>query len=239
MSLSRFVIAGLLLSSVAASAGCASEEGAKEEVDLATTQSELKLSGVRYLGWMYNGETRTVSYSNPPAFRAYGFEARGGDEITVNVTSTWGDAMGWITDSTYEILAFNDDASSSTLNSRVRYKVPAGTPSTSYRIVFRDYGYYTENFTVSLSIRSTVTCSYSGKSYAVGATFPASDGCNTCTCNSTGSVTCTRLSCSCNPANEPWRHYVGTPLQCMQIRFTCPGNMQMFSNSCGCGCQYY
>ena len=38
-------------------------------------------------------------------------------------------------------------------------------------------------------------CVYEGKSYADGAGFPASDGCNTCSCND-GEVGCTLLGCS-------------------------------------------
>ena len=38
-------------------------------------------------------------------------------------------------------------------------------------------------------------CTYNGKSYASGAAFPASDGCNTCSCQD-GSVTCSLLGCS-------------------------------------------
>jgi hypothetical protein len=37
-------------------------------------------------------------------------------------------------------------------------------------------------------------CTYEGKSYASGATFPAGDGCNTCSCQD-GSVACTLVGC--------------------------------------------
>lgn len=40
-----------------------------------------------------------------------------------------------------------------------------------------------------------VTCSYGGKTYHPGDSFPAGDGCNTCGCDSDGSVGCTLMWC--------------------------------------------
>lgn len=106
MSLSRFVVAGLLVTAFAAVAGCSTTEGSgKDEETFEATESELKLSGTRYLGKIKSGETRSGHYSAPPTYRSYGFDAKGGDEITVDVTSVYGDAMGWITDSSYTVLA--------------------------------------------------------------------------------------------------------------------------------------
>ena len=62
--------------------------------------------------------------------------------------------MGWITTSAFDVLAANDDASLATLDSKVIYKVPAGTASRAYRIVFRDYDLLDATFTVKLTIKS-------------------------------------------------------------------------------------
>jgi hypothetical protein len=240
MSSSRFVISGLLIAAFAAVAGCSSQsESGKEQEDVASTESELKLSGTRYLGKIANGETRSGYYYAPPTYRSYGFDAKGGDEVTVDIKSVYGDAMGWITDSTYNVLAHNDDASGSTLDSKVKYKVPAGQASRSYRIVFRDYDMLEATFNTKLSIRSTApsTCNYGGQSYQQGDSFESIDGCNTCNCGSNGSVGCTKMACTCNPATETHRNYVGTPQQCMLIRYTCVAGQVPFSNSCGCGCE--
>ena len=241
MSFSRFVVSGLLVAAIAAVTGCSSEESgsAKGEENVAVTESELKLTGTRYLGKLKSGETRTGYYYAPPTYRSYGFDATGGDEITVDVKSVYGDGMGWITDSNYNVLAFNDDASRSTLDAKVMYKVPVGQPSKSYRIVFRDYDLLEATFSVTLNIKSTVpaTCSYDGQTYQAGDEFEATDGCNTCTCGSGGSVGCTKKACVCNPAAEPHRTYVGTPQQCMLIRYSCPAGQVLFSNNCGCGCE--
>jgi hypothetical protein len=45
-----------------------------------------------------------------------------------------------------------------------------------------------------------VTCTYGGKGYALGATFPAMDGCNTCMCGVGGAVACTEKACPSTPA---------------------------------------
>ena len=218
-------------------AGCSSSTATpKDNID--SYESELRLVTPRYVGEIANGETKTNYYYNPPRFRAFGFTAKGGDEITADVKSVNGDAMGWITTSVYDVLASNDDASPSTLDSKVVYKIPAGTPSTSYRIVFRDYDLLNATFSVSLSVASTaVTCSYNGETYTPGATFPATDGCNTCSCSTSGTAACTKQACVCNPDAEPWRNYVGTAASCLTILYHCPATKRSFRNACGCGCE--
>jgi hypothetical protein len=42
---------------------------------------------------------------------------------------------------------------------------------------------------------AAATCSYAGHTYAVGARFPETNGCNTCTCEADGQVACTLLGC--------------------------------------------
>jgi hypothetical protein len=41
----------------------------------------------------------------------------------------------------------------------------------------------------------TVTCDYLGKVVPVGTSFPSADGCNTCSCQTTGDVLCTLRAC--------------------------------------------
>ncbi|XP_078330109.1 uncharacterized protein LOC111117500 isoform X2 [Crassostrea virginica] len=38
-------------------------------------------------------------------------------------------------------------------------------------------------------------CEYNGRRYREGERFPSSDGCNTCTCGSSGQVGCTEMAC--------------------------------------------
>jgi hypothetical protein len=235
---SRIVLVAGLVAGLAAMTGCSASEGLPKE-DVESYESELRLSSPRYLGPIANGETKTNYYFNPPRYRAFGFYAKGGDEITADVKSLEGDAMGWITNSSFEVLAANDDASTTTYDSKVVYTVPAGTASKAYRIVFRDYALLDATFTVKLSIRSAaaVACSYGGKTYEGGASFPSADGCNTCSCAPSGAVACTERACACNPDAEAWRNYIGTPTTCQTIRYTCASGKRSFQNACGCGCE--
>jgi hypothetical protein len=237
-SFSGLVIAGFV-SAVSALTGCSSSDAPQKE-DVDSYESELRLAGPRYLGQIANGETKTNYYYNPPKYRAYGFYAKGGDQITADVKSVNGDGMGWITTSAFDVLAANDDANSSTLDAKVTYTVPAGTASRAYRIVFRDYDLLDATFTVKLTVKSAAatTCSYDGATYDVGDSFPSTDGCNTCSCSSSGNATCTKKAClACDPDNEPWRNYVGTPTTCQTIRYVCAATQRSFQNSCGCGCE--
>jgi hypothetical protein len=68
-------------------------------------------------------------------------------------------------------------------------------------------------------------CSYDGKSYPAGSTFPSRDGCNTCSCDGSGSLFCTEIACS--------------PLACLYEGTTyMPGDSFPAAdgcNTCGCG----
>lgn len=240
MSLRGFAIFGFVAVGLGL-VGCSSEATNADKESVESYESELRQADIRYLGPISSGQTKTHSYSYPPVYRAYGFSAKGGDEITVDVkSSNGGDAMGWITSSNYQThYAANDDASSSTLDSKVVYKVPAGTTSREYRAVFRDYDLLNASFTVKLTIKSAaaVTCSYNGNTYSPGASFPSTDGCNTCNCGTTGTVGCTKMACACNPETETNRRYIGTPTSCQFIRFACDSDEHYFSNACGCGCE--
>jgi hypothetical protein len=46
-------------------------------------------------------------------------------------------------------------------------------------------------------------CKYDGKGYSINESFPATDGCNTCTCDKTGSVSCTEIACNHDAGAAP------------------------------------
>jgi len=235
MSFVRYAVVAAAVVGLAA-VGCSSSSGSKEEESVDSAQNELKLYGTRYLGKIYSGESRTGTYDNPPRYRSYGFDAKGGDEITIDVKSVYGDAVTFLSNSTYNVLTQNDDANANTLDSHIFYKLAAGKPLASYRIVFRDYDLLDATFTVKLSIKSApATCFYNNKTYQEGATFPSADGCNTCNCGPAG-VGCTKKACVCDPANEPNNNYVGTPTQCATLLYNCQSGWVPFQNACGCGC---
>jgi len=66
-------------------------------------------------------------------------------------------------------------------------------------------------------------CTYDGKSYARGDTFPATDGCNSCSCDEAGLVACTQRGCpSCESISATYGELMeraercdpGQPNQC-------------------------
>ena len=86
------------------------------------------------------------------------------------------------------------------------------------------------------------TCQYNGMTHPVGASFPATDGCNTCNCRESG-VACTEMACKaaptgCSPDKEPNRDYkMRNPETCKTALFRCPEGKKAFFNTCGCGCE--
>ena len=238
MASMRFLASSLAVCLFVAAAGCATETG-EDDDEISTNDDELKLVGIRYLGRIFNGETRTTKFWAPPRYRSYGFDAKGGDDITVEVKSIGGDAIAYITDSKYNVLAWNDDAERFVFDAKVRYTVPQDKPLETYRIVFADYAATTGTFSVSLTITSPrpPVCTYGTHGYYAGDEFMAADGCNTRTCGPTGAVTCTKKVCACDPAREPWRTYKHTPQECITLRPSCVPPQFPFSNPCGCGCE--
>lgn len=101
-----------------------------------------------FLGTLsYGQQSWLVSYKNPPRYRAFAFTAAAGDQVEVDVRSTNGDAMAWVTDADLAVLGFNDDASSSTFDARVTLEMPAAG---TFYILFREYGHQSATFRVSL-----------------------------------------------------------------------------------------
>jgi hypothetical protein len=80
-------------------------------------------------------------------------------------------------------------------------------------------------------------CDYGGALYEEGESFPADDGCNTCSCGSDGRVMCTLKACLC-PDEDPTRTYVSRDREeCTRIDFRCLNSERQFTDTCGCGCE--
>jgi hypothetical protein len=220
---------------VSALAACTTQDASSGKEDVGSYESDLKLSSPRYLGPIANGQTITAYYYDPPRYRSFGFYARGGDQITVDISSYYGDAMGWITTSSYDVLAANDDASYATLDSKVTYTVPEGKPKRAYRIVFRDYDLLDATFSVSLSIQSASADDGDGDGDGDGET----DGDGSTSGGTSSGGSSSGGTPACDPSSEPNRSYIGTPSTCPAIRFSCPAGQRSFSNACGCGCERY
>lgn len=138
-------------------AGCA---GTKPELD--DTFSDLagadeksdKFTGkFSLVGSLDYGQTSAaVAYKNPPKYRAFKFGGSRGDVVDIDVTSTKGDAVTFLLDNAFNIVAKNDDASASTLDSHITATLPGNrNPDiVTYYIAFRDYNLKAASFKVTL-----------------------------------------------------------------------------------------
>ncbi len=105
--------------------------------------SKLKLAG----NLTYGAPPLKVKYSKTPLYRGVTFTGSVGDPVDIWVRSTVGDAVSWLLDSSYKVVAKNDDASSSTADSHLTATLSkAGT----FYVVFRDYNYGSHYFTVEV-----------------------------------------------------------------------------------------
>jgi uncharacterized protein (TIGR00730 family) len=118
------------------------------------------------------GDSSSVLYKAPP-YAAFTFSGDANDKITLDVTSTNGDAVTWLLDAGMNILAQNDDADSSTTASHIDATLPmAGM----YYVVVRDYYKASHYFTVKLGGTSSsrhidlteAKCTAGNKFYAGG-----------------------------------------------------------------------
>lgn len=224
----------------AALAGCSQDSSDSSEEEAAEVgDSALAQQRPRLLGTITSGATKTGYYYTPPQPRAWAFHAKAGDLITIDVSSDTGDAIAYLTDDRYNVIAYNDDFRKVSRNAQIVYQLPATTQATSFRIVFADYDALPAPFDVALAVDtggSGGACTYGSTIYHVGEHWPARDGCNTCTCG-VGGVDCTKNVCACNPDSEPDKIYMYTPEQCLTVHVTCSGGLQPFQNDCGCGCK--
>ena len=225
-----------LVAAFAVLAGCSQDAPETETVEAG--ESELAQQRPRLLGTITSGDVKTGSYYSPPQPRAWAFHAQAGDTVTIDVTSNVGDAIAYLTDDRYNVIAYNDDFRQTTRNAQIVYTLPRTVQSTSFRIVFADYDALPAPFDVALSIDTSAgaVCTYGPNVYHVGDHWKAGDGCNTCTCG-LGGIDCSKSVCACNPDREPDKIYMYTPEQCLTVHVTCAHGFEPFTNDCGCGCR--
>ena len=106
----------------------------------------------------YGQTSSTTKYTKTPRYRAFKFAGNEGDQVDVWVRSgDGGDAVTWVLDNGFHVLASNDDADDTTFDSHVSVALPANASATHY-IVFRDYYTDTAHFTVDLANTAAPSC---------------------------------------------------------------------------------
>jgi hypothetical protein len=129
-------------------AGCsgAPRDGADSSSESASALRTLDDS--EKVGSIAYGDTKTVSYTGVPLYRALSFSAHAGDSVDLWVRSTSGDARAWLVNPSWKTIASNDDAGGGTKNSHIATTI--GTDGTHW-IVFREADREDATFNVSLS----------------------------------------------------------------------------------------
>jgi len=188
-------------------AGCAEEKepvtDTFEHLAGLDEKSDIFSTNWRLVGSLSYGQTSgNVPYANPPRYRAYKFAGAAGDEVDVWVKSTnGGDAVAWVLDDSFRVLGSNDDAEDAdTLDAHIVTTLRANTRPgiVTYYVVFRNYSVGVRANSVHFRVvlkKKRNGCDYEGRHYPEGASFPASDGCNSCSCGPGGLVACTKRLC--------------------------------------------
>jgi hypothetical protein len=115
------------------------------------TKSDSFSYRMKIMGSLDFGQTSAiVSYTKSPRYRAFKLAANTGDTIDAWVRSTHGDAVAWLLDDSFGVIASNDDADTTTTDAHLVATMPASASATHY-IVFRDYGLESHQFTVELA----------------------------------------------------------------------------------------
>jgi hypothetical protein len=109
------------------------------------TDSFKNMKVVATLGW--NQTTAPFAYTKTPKYRVVKISANLGDHLDAWVRSPDGDAVAWLLDGSYHVLATNDDASDDTLDAHLVFDF-GPTRSATYYIAVRDYAYASVTFTV-------------------------------------------------------------------------------------------
>ena len=149
-------LAGLLLASMGAAAGCTTMSQ-PDDATVTDDGAELRqLSPAEIVGSIALGETSAaIAYTNPPRYRALAFVGTAGASVDAWVRSTDGDALGWIVTSSFKSVASNDDAHAGTTDAHLTAKLPA---TGTYYVVFRERDHESAHFTVTLGGTAGSVC---------------------------------------------------------------------------------
>lgn len=105
----------------------------------------------KMVGSLDYGQKATADYTRKPRYRAFKFGGQKGDQVDIWVRSQDGDAVAWLVDNAWHVIAMNDDAGDST-DAHLTATLPGNQEPdiVTYMIVFRDYYLDKASFTVSL-----------------------------------------------------------------------------------------
>jgi hypothetical protein len=120
-------------------------------------KSDAFSSKMKIVGALGYGQTSDVIYhSTKPRYRAFKLSGNAGDAIGAWVRSTDdGDSVAWLLDAKYKIVAKNDDADDTTLDSHLEATL---AKTGTYYVVWREYSETKAHFTVELDGPTWAAC---------------------------------------------------------------------------------
>ena len=137
----HLVVSVSLLVGLAACTAAPSDDSASS-----SSEDELRaLLPAEVLGDIQYGQPVTINYDGRSTYNAYRLDGRKDEAILATASSANGDAMLWILDSKYRNLAYNDNETTATKNSKASVKLPADG---RYYIVVREKSYKPAAFNV-------------------------------------------------------------------------------------------
>jgi hypothetical protein len=108
---------------------------------------------MKLLGSLSYGQTSSdLKYTSTPRFRAYKFAGHKGDQVDIRVrSSNGGDALSWLVNNSFDVLAQNDDSDGS-LDSHITATLPGNSNPdiVTYYVIYRDYDLKQKKFSVEL-----------------------------------------------------------------------------------------
>src|SRR5439155_4574531 len=129
----------------------------EDDLSSLADKADAASSDFKVVGTLAYGNGATALYRNGPKYRAFSFTGKGGDQVTIDVTSPNGDAMAWLLDARYHTLASNDDASATDTSSHIELTLPGAATAATYYVLFRDYQWASHYFTVKVSAKPAGT----------------------------------------------------------------------------------
>jgi hypothetical protein len=159
-------------------AGCQTitPTGNSEAALIATT----KFASLANVGTLAYGATSpAIAYTSSPVYREFTFAGGAGDAVDVRVSSANGDSIAWLVDGSGHIVAQNDDADDTTVDSHLTASL-AGDGN--YQIIFRELDLSPAGFQVTLAC----TAGRCGAPGCTPGTSQCADGRTVEVCSATG-----------------------------------------------------
>src|SRR5882757_6425552 len=98
------------------------------DLQSADEKSDAFSKKLKLVGSLSYGETsQPVKYTSSPKFRAFKLGGQKGDQVEIDVKSKSGDAVAWLVDNSYKVVATNDDAGPTTLDSHISATLPGNS----------------------------------------------------------------------------------------------------------------